>query len=281
MKGLTFSSSMSFSTTNLSNEFFLPIAASDPVDNPTGTANFGNTRNSTLAIEPQLGYDRTIAQGKLSVQLGGTAQKTSTRGNTLNAYGYTNDDLLKSAGNASYYNNRDELSDYKYAGIFGRINYNWANKYIINFNARRDGSSRFAPGRQFGNFGSAGAAWNASEEEWLQPLLPSWLSFVKLRGSYAVTGSDAVGDYAYLARFSGAGPGSSRALFQYDGIAPFIPVVPVNQQYRWEALKSIDVSMNLGFLNDRINFDLTWYRKNVIQSTHKTTYHRFTRGSIR
>ncbi len=78
-----------------------------------------------------------------------------------------------------------------------RLNYTYEDKYILNITGRRDGSSRFGPGKQFGNFYAAGAAWIFSQENFIQSAVPA-LSFGKLRGSYGLTGNDQIGNYQYL-----------------------------------------------------------------------------------
>ena len=78
-------------------------------------------------------------------------------------------------------------TEYRYAAIFGRINYQFNKKYILNVTGRRDGSSRFGPNNKFANFAALGMAWNFSEENFLEEI--SWLSFGKLRGSFGTSGS--------------------------------------------------------------------------------------------
>src|SRR5699024_10581676 len=84
-------------------------------------------------------------------------------------------------------------SQYNYQAFFGRINLNHNKKYILNLTGRRDGSSRFGPGKQYGNFGAVGVAWLFAKEEFLDEI--NFLNFGKLRGSYGITGSDNIGDY--------------------------------------------------------------------------------------
>ncbi len=111
---------------------------------------------------------------------------------------------MKSFNNASTRTITEGYKQYKYVSAAAILNYVWDNKYIINLNLKRDGSSRFGPGKQFGNFASAGVAWIASDEKWLKDLLPEWFSFIKFRGSVGSTGSDNIGDYEYLSRWGAA-----------------------------------------------------------------------------
>ncbi|MBV8251907.1 MAG: SusC/RagA family TonB-linked outer membrane protein [Chitinophaga sp.] len=258
LKGLTVSTSAGYTSMNGSSNLFIPIASQNPLTNPMGSATFGNTKNTNWIIEPQIAYSRYIGKGDLKVQFGGSLQSTITDGINTFGLGYSDDNLLSSINNALIQQTTESYARYKYAGLFGRINYNWNNKYIINLNARRDGSSRFAAGSQYGNFGSVGMAWNASEEPWMKSLLPKWVSFMKLRTSYGITGSDgSIGDYQYLSQWSTKLSGNP--LNQYDGLQPVVPIHAVNQQYHWESNKKYEAALSISLLQDRINLEGAYY----------------------
>jgi TonB-linked SusC/RagA family outer membrane protein len=261
VKGLTLNIDGGYTFMQSNNVFLTPIASQNPLFNPSGSAVFGKSGNNNWIIEPQLRYSRMISKGTLSMQAGATLQNTSTSGTTIMGMGYTNDALLHSIANAPVQRVMEGISEYKYAAVFGRVNYNWGSKYVLNLNVRRDGSSRFAPGSQFGNFGSVGATWIMSEENWMRSTLPSWLSLIKLRGSYALTGNDAIGDYQYLSQWSGTQPYSFTSSYAYDGINPFVPIHAVNQNYRWEELRQLEGALILGFLEDKVNLEVAVYRK--------------------
>lgn len=260
-KGLTLTGSFSYQNMHNTNDILRPTAALDPRLSPYSSAIFGDTRNSNLAFEPQLNYTRHIAKGRLSVLVAGTMQKTRSTSEMATGLMFPSDDQMESIGLAQFKDIANTAFDFKYAAISTRINYNWDQKYILNLQARRDGSSRFAPGSQYGNFGSIGASWIATEEEWLQKELPSWVSFIKLRGSYGITGSDNIGNYEYLPRYSTKPAGRSQNMFTYNDIQPYVSIIPVNQEYRWEEQTTLEGGLNLGFLEDRISVDLAIYRK--------------------
>lgn len=261
LKGLVFSGSLSYQNLSNTNDTYFPKASMNPLAVTPSTLYAGRTNNNNIAVEPQLNYSRSIAKGRLTVMVSGTLQTTRTTTETINAFNFTSDDLMKSINNAQLLTVANTAFDYKYAAVSGRINYNWDQKYILNLQARRDGSSRFAPGRQFGNFGSVGASWIATEEEWLQKVLPVWVSFIKFRGSYGITGSDNVGNYEYLPRYATQQPGSNRRMYTYNGIQPYVSILPVNQDYRWEEQHTLEGGVNLGFLEDRVNVEVAVYRK--------------------
>lgn len=258
-KNLAFSTNIGFNTTLNFNRNYNPISSRDPLSGPTGDAFSGSTNNFNWIIEPKLDYKVNVLGGEFSALVGASLQKTTTKTAGTYGLGYDNDDFIESVTMAPIILNYDNKGYYKYAGVFGRLSYNLQNKYVINLNGRRDGSSRFGPGNQFGNFGSLGLAWILSQENWMKSWLPSQISFLKLRSSYGITGSDAIGDYQYLTQWA-KNPGYAKTLPDYNGVAPLVSLLAVNQNYRWQVTKKLEFGLNLGLLEDRINVEASIYR---------------------
>ena len=143
-------------------------------------------------------------------------------------------------------------TQYRYGALFGRFNYTYDNKYVVNLTGRRDGSSRFGPANEFASFGAAGLAWIISKEQFFQKKLP-FLSFGKLRVSYGSSGNDAIGDYKYLDTWTATN-------LPYQGVAGLRPTGLFNSQYGWEINKKLEAALETGFLNDRIQLTISWYR---------------------
>jgi TonB-linked SusC/RagA family outer membrane protein len=261
VRGLKLSATGGFNFSNNDNAYYTPAASADALFGNLSIAYFGKSSTVNLLVEPQISYKTFIGRGSLSVQLGGSLQQIKNEGITTIGIMFPNDNLMRSPNNASVKQVIEGSGEYKYAAAFAIINYSWDNKYILDLNARRDGSSKFGPGRQFGNFWSVGAIWIASQEKWIQSILPSWWSFVKLSGSYGITGSDAVGDYEFLTRWGNV-PGNvpSQTLFDYNGTPGFHLLGPVNQDFRWESTNKLNLSVAFGFLKDRVNVSADYYR---------------------
>lgn len=255
---LTFSTNFGYNSTSNNQKNYIPIRAQDPIYNPTGVAFFGTNTNMNWIIEPQINYSLKLGEGKLTALVGASLQKTITRGAGTLGTGYENDEFIESINLAKESSTTENQGYYKYAAVFGRINYNWQDKYIININGRRDGSSRFGPGNQYGNFGSIGAAWLMSNEDWIKDHLPSFISFMKLRGSYGLTGSDGVGDYQYLTKWSKNPAGT--VWYDYDGSTPLVSGQAVNQNYKWQVNKKLEGAFSIGFLESKINLEVALYR---------------------
>jgi TonB-linked SusC/RagA family outer membrane protein len=252
-KGLSFSAQVGYSTMHNSQMYLIPIVSQNPYTNPKGRAFFGNTNGMNTIVEPQLEYLKMIGRGKLNVLVGGTNQGVSNDVIETIGTGYINDNLLKSVSNAPVKSATDGYGTYRYAALFGRINYNWDNKYLLNLSARRDGSSRFGPGKQYGNFGAIGLGWIFTEESWFKDQL-SILSFGKIRGSYGITGNDQISDYGYLTQWSASG------LVPYQAATSYVPLIHANPNLQWETNKKLEIAGDLGFFKDRLTMELSWYR---------------------
>ena len=230
-----------------------PIKSKNPTTNPTGSTLFGNGSTETWIIEPQIEYRKNIGMSQLTVLIGSTFQGTLAERESVFASGYTSDALIENINAAPNVDIQDAtFSEYRYNAFFGRINYNWNGKYILNITGRRDGSSRFSPGRQFANFGAVGAAWIFSEEPFIKNNLP-FISFGKLRTSYGTTGSDQVGNYEFLDTHKPTN-------LPYLGTTGLIPSRLANPNFGWESNKKIEGGIELGLINDRIFLTASYYR---------------------
>lgn len=209
-----------------------------------------NTDRQSWIIEPQLTYRTKIGRGRLDAVIGSTFQHQQGRQLVVQATGFTSNALIQNLSAASDVNIvADAETVYRYTALFGRINYNWDGRYIVNLTGRRDGSSRFGPGKQFANFGAVGAAWLFTNE----PLLKdnSVLSFGKLRASYGSSGNDQIGDYQFLETYALTG--------RNYGVPGLQPSRLYNPDFAWESSTKTEVAIELGFLNDRLFFTNALY----------------------
>ena len=209
------------------------------------------TDRSSWIIEPQLNYSVKVGSGKIETLVGSTLQQQKTNRLFLNGFGFASNSLIHDLASASL--KTIDLSDetvYNYQAFFARVNYNWKERYFLNLTGRRDGSSRFGPGKQFATFGAVGAAWIFSKESFLQD--NSVLSFGKLRASYGSTGNDQIGDYQYLDTYT-AGTTT------YQGMIGLQPIRLYNPEFGWETNRKFEVALETGFLNDRLFLTTAYY----------------------
>lgn len=136
---------------------------------------------------------------------------------------------------------------------FGRLNYDYQNKYFASFSIRSDGSSRFAPGHRYGTFWSVGLNWRISEENFMKDI--TWLDDLKLRASYGTSGnktSDYL--YGYQAFYEGGANYNGESGFRHSQLA--------NPDLSWEKSKNFNVGLDFAVLNSRLHGSIDYYIKN-------------------
>ncbi|MGI8598709.1 MAG: SusC/RagA family TonB-linked outer membrane protein [Chitinophagaceae bacterium] len=140
-----------------------------------------------------------------------------------------------------------------FQSFFGRVSYDFRNKYFFQASIRRDGLSSLAPERRYGTFPGVSAGWRISEEDfWKNSALNSTINEVKLRGSYAVVGNP-LGGFPYLSTY-GAAP--------YGAVSGIAINLVGNPELQWETNKKISIGADIGLLNNRFNFVVDYFRNN-------------------
>jgi len=252
LKGLSLKADFGYNNSINNQSLTQPLSSQNPRFNRVASLNKGYSFFRNIIFEPQIEYKRFVGKGIVNVLVGGSIQKNITTGVNQLGVGYNSDALLGSISNAQTKVTGEFNGQYRYNAGFTRVNYTLLNRYIVNANFRRDGSSKFGPGRQFGNFGSVGAAWLFGEERMIKNSL-SFLSFGKLRGSYGITGGDQIADYSYLTQWT-------FSQYLYNGSAPLTPTKHTDSLLQWQVNKKLELGLVLGFLADRINLEVSWYR---------------------
>ena len=251
-KGLRFKTSVGYNTLSGAETSQSPRSSFDPSSIMTSAADFGTNEFKTWIIEPQLEYKNLLWKGRLQVLTGGTIQKNTNIQSQLSGLNYPDDNLLGSISSAGIKSAFENYSEYKYAAVFGRINYVLNNRYLININGRRDGSSRFGPGKKFGNFYSIGTGWIFSEAKFIKSHL-KWLSYGKIRVSYGTTGNDNIGNYQYLSRWQATSN-------HYNGSAGYIPQNLHNDDFSWSVNKKFELGGDFGLFENKVTLGLAWFR---------------------
>lgn len=256
LPGLDLKTNLGFTKITIDQNQQNPVGSKNPLTTAqTNSANFANIDQETYIVEPQATYSRKIGDGQLNALIGSTFQQSLNKGTSIRADNYSNPLLLGTiSGAGTILSATASYTLYKYNSLFGRINYEWKSKYILNLNFRRDGSSRFGADNRFGNFGSVGAAWIFSSEQFIANGLP-FLSFGKLRASYGLTGSDQLQDYQFITLFNTFSGNSA-----YQGSSVLSPSRINNPELQWETNKKLEFGLDLGFFKDRILLTANYYR---------------------
>jgi TonB-linked SusC/RagA family outer membrane protein len=146
----------------------------------------------------------------------------------------------------------------KLISFFGRLNYDFNNRYIFTASLRHEGSSKFGTNNKWGNFPAVSGAWRMSEEDFIKESLP-WISELKLRADYGVTGNQDFGNYLSLLLYGGAG------YFPFNGVPYQVygPASNINPDLRWEKSINFNGGLDFGLFDNRLNGSVDYYiRKN-------------------
>lgn len=147
------------------------------------------------------------------------------------------------------------IREWAIRGAFYRLNYIYKDKYIVEFNGRYDGSSKFPKDKRFGFFPSASAAWKVDGEEFWKPM-SKVVNHFKIRGSYGLLGNQFVSEYGYIAKM-----GTRRGSYIIDGNVPQVVTSDslVSPNYTWEKVTSANIGADLGFFQQKITASFDYY----------------------
>lgn len=210
---------------------------------------------SAALIENYINYDATFGRHQINTVLGQTFEHNTHH--TLTGTGNNMPEpYFLQVGNAadtqaSTYEREDLLASY-----IGRVNYNFDGKYLISLTGRRDGSSRLSVDRsEF--FKSASAGWRIERENFF-PVDESIINMFKVRGSYGELGNDTnLGPYEYATTMQ---RGDYTYSFANNKVTGSAVSYYVNPTLRWEKKKTIDVGLDLGMFNNKLEFTFDWYK---------------------
>ena len=148
------------------------------------------------------------------------------------------------------------------AGFFGRINYNYKEKYLLELNGRYDGSSSFRTGKQWAFFSSASAGYRISEEKFWTNIKP-YVPTLKVRASYGSVGNQALASwYPYISTM--ATETVSWVGTDMNNVSTTTTPSAVNPDMTWEKIRTLDIGFDAGFFNNELNVTFDWYqRRNV------------------
>ena len=226
-----------------------------------------NGKYNTWNFNVYANFDKTWNEKhNLGVMLGVNAQNESyewfkaRRGNLLDL----NHPMLNLAdGDLTLLNNNFNGAYSKaYAGYFGRITYNFRDTYLVEFNGRYDGSSSFPGGRKWAFFPSVSAGYRISQENFWEPIRTAW-SNAKIRASYGEVGNENISNYSYYSTIASLATGSSYWVTGQDGnkVNMFDMPTLVDNSLTWERIRTTDVGVDLGFMNNSLNITFDWYQR--------------------
>lgn len=214
-------------------------------------ANDDTYRTYNWLFENTLNYDQTFGKHSLNVLLGYSAQKNNYEETTLTAQSFPNN-MVHTLNAGTPTAGASNASNWSMISYIGRANYSYDNKYLMTATLRRDGCSRFGENNRWGYFPSASVAWKVSEEEFIKNL--SWISNMKIRASYGVTGNDQIDNYGSIGLLS-------QNQYAYGTtLTPGLYTSTIsNPDLKWEKTGQFDLGLNVGLFGNRIYFEADYY----------------------
>ncbi len=215
-------------------------------------------------IDNLLSYDTAFEDHSISALLGYTAQKQTGELSTINAKDFPSDATLNYLEAAEVSAAVTDLTNWALSAYFARLSYDYKSKYLAEVNFRREGSSRFGDNNKYGNFPSASVGWRVSEESFFPE--DFLMNEFKLRASYGVTGNSAIGDFDRFGTIiSIPNLNNLNNNFNYvlnDNIQVGKSLTSLgSNNLKWETSKQLDLGLSMGFLNDALTLNVSYFEK--------------------
>jgi len=254
LDGLSFKTTFGFSSENRTRGRFLPSTLIGQASVQGGIGSVESLKGTNILSENYLTYTKEIGKGNLTALLGYSYQKSRSE-----SYGAAAQNFISNS--LSYFNLGagsdiqtpfSSLTEQEIISQFGRFNYEYDDRYLVTFTARRDGASNFSKNNKYAFFPSGALGWRISNEQFLKD--SESISNLKLRASYGVTGNPAISPYQSLANFE--------SIYSNVGDQVVNAVVPeqlANPNLKWETSYQTNLGLDLGLINDRIGLTLDYY----------------------
>ncbi|GGZ12980.1 SusC/RagA family TonB-linked outer membrane protein [Echinicola pacifica] len=221
--------------------------------------NVNSNENIYTNLFSHFAYEKSIAdKHHLNVQVGYSQEYNKYEFLTGYRERFSTNVLQElNAGSPAVQNASGTSSEWAIQSFFGRLGYNYNEKYLLEMNLRYDGTSRLSPDERWGAFPSISAGWRLTEESFIKDADLSWLDDLKFRASYGELGNQNIGTYPYqdILVFTGAYP------FDNNDLATGVAQTRLsNSSIKWETTKITDIGMDLSILRG-LNITVDWYRK--------------------
>jgi TonB-linked SusC/RagA family outer membrane protein len=214
-------------------------------------------RNATWTNENLLTYNKQFNKHNINVLLGHSVIGSRFYKTTASIQGFPTENIYELKGGTINPGATGESEEYKLQSFFGRVNYSYDDRYLFEFNIRHDGSSRMPKANRYATFPSLSAGWVFSNEGFMKDYRN--FSLGKLRLSWGKLGNQEIGNYAYAATLGASG----NYFFDQskDKQAGMVQTSVPNENIKWETTRSVNVALDLGFFNNRIQTTFEWFDK--------------------
>ncbi|MCW3082351.1 TonB-dependent receptor [Segetibacter sp.] len=262
IKGLVLKSTFNVEYQNFRFFFFNPSTATSQINVPipTTAVSIRQGREDVSYLNENLAtYTRSFNDHNFELLGGFTYQKFRQEFTRIQADTYTDDRLptIQGALNINRGGTNNGVQEFALTSVLSRLSYNYKGKYLFTASVRNDGSSRFGAANRYGTFPSVSAGWVMSDENFLRDAKK--ISFAKIRASYGVVGNNNIGNYTQYALVNN----TVNAVFGNTVSTGAVVTSLSNSNLGWETTKQIDLGLDLGLFNDRVQFTYDFYTKNT------------------
>jgi len=219
---------------------------------PSGLSYENQVTSTISTFTNTLNFNKDWNRIDLDGLAGVEFQRGNTSGASVQGRAFPNNRFTKIASAAIIESGSSTETGFSFLSYFARANAKFNNRYLLGASFRVDGSSRFGRDNRYGAFPSVSAGWILSEENFLKG--SNILSFLKLRGSYGRTGNAEIGNFSSLTLYSASA---------YADVAGLIASQIGTSDLSWERTDQLDIGLDFGFWNNRINGEIDYFRKNT------------------
>ncbi|MBC3759602.1 TonB-dependent receptor [Hyunsoonleella sp. SJ7] len=271
LENLTFKTTFGLSSTNETFGVFRPSTLTITAGGIGGLAIIENFKRTSLLSENYLTYKKEIGKGDLTLLAGYSYQKNTTQRFDTGVQGLTSDSFSyhNLSGSSVSLIPTSSLTPSEVQSQFGRLNFDYDDKYLITATVRRDGASNFAANEKYAIFPSGAIGWKISNENFLKD--HEKISNLKLRASYGLTGNQAITPFQSLARFDNV-----YAVLNGESVNNVTPDQAANPDLKWETSYQTNIGLDLGLFNNAISLSLDYYNIDtkdlIIEDTSQPEY---------
>jgi TonB-dependent starch-binding outer membrane protein SusC len=252
-KGLSFRTEVGLDILSLKEETYNGPQTADNTGAAGGISTYATAQVINYSWTNTLNYTKTFNEiHTLDALLGSSFQKSESDFTNVSGRDFPGNYFKKIASATNITAGSTSLQEFSFMSYFLRLNYRFRGKYLLSLSARTDASSRFGPENRYGFFPAGSAAWILSEENFMKSI--NFISFLKLRLSYGLTGNAEIGNYAWRGTYSG---------LPYGNQSGFTPLNIATPNLKWETTAQIDLGLDFALLKDRISVTFDYYRKDT------------------
>jgi TonB-linked SusC/RagA family outer membrane protein len=265
LKKLSFESSITLSADFVDRSDFRPV--NDDQDDLVVTTLVNRLENSTvfnyrILNENLLRYEKKYKKNNFNFLLGYSTVYARNDGFSASLSKFPSNAIqeFEGGGTLNPIADGNGANENAIQSVFGRINYNFNDKYLFELNLRRDGSSKFNPSNRFATFPSVSAGWRISQEKFMSKILEgNFLTNLKIRGSWGRTGNNGIGNYFFAQAYNA---GLDYVLGSTNTVVSGVALTTLaNPNIKWETTEQYDIGLDASFFNNKLTLEADYFNR--------------------